>query len=100
MNKLDLILALKEEAGLTKEQARDVVEQFFNKISAALVQRDRVELRGLCSFFIKDYKPYSGRNPMSGGLVEVPAKRLPFFKCGLELKERINGRAAGSKGTD
>ena len=86
MNKIDLILALKEETGLTKEQARLVVEQFFGKVSDALAVGDRVELRGLCSFFVKQYKPYTGRNPRFGGKVKVPAKRppakrLPFFKC-------------------
>ena len=43
---------------------------------------DRVELRGLCSFVVKEYKPYTGRNPRFGGEVKVPAKRLPFFKAG------------------
>ena len=92
MNKIDLILALKEETSLTKEQARLVVETFFAKVRDTLAVGDRVELRGLCSFFVKEYKPYTGRNPRSGGKVTVPAKRLPFFKAGLELKGRVNGR--------
>ena len=92
MNKLELIEALRDQTGLTKEQAKVVVETFFAKASDALVAGDRVELRGLCSFFVKHYKPYTGRNPRFGAEVKVPAKRLPFFKPGLELEGRVNAR--------
>ena len=92
MNKVDLIEALQEETGLTKQQARLAVETFFGKVSDALTAGDRVELRGLCSFFVRNYKPYTGRNPRTGGEVVVPPKRLPLFKPGLELKKRVNGR--------
>ena len=101
MNKLDLILSLRKETGpkVTKDgrpgalpQARVAVEQFFSKVSDALAVGERVELRGLCSFFEKNYKSYVGRNPRFGSEVKVPSKRLPFFKYGLELKERVNGR--------
>ena len=66
MNKIDLIDALRGQTGLTKEQARVMVEMFFAKASDALGQGDRVELRGLCSFFVKHYKAYTGRNPRTG----------------------------------
>lgn len=56
----------------------------------ALSEGDRVEIRGLCSFFIKEYKSYQGRNPMTGEPVRVAAKKLPFFKIGKELKERVD----------
>jgi nucleoid DNA-binding protein len=51
---------------------------------------DRVEIRGLCSFFVKEYPSYQGRNPMTGETVQVPPKRLPFFKVGKELKKRVD----------
>jgi integration host factor subunit beta len=90
MNKTDLIEALKEEAGLTKLKAQQVIELLFDEMSKALANGDRVEIRGLCSFYVKDYKGYTGRNPKSGEYVEVPVKKLPFFRCGKELKERVD----------
>ncbi len=90
MNKRDIIEALRDEAGLTKEKAMDVVDMFFATISEALAKDDRVEIRGLCSFYVKNYKPYSGRNPKTGEKVSIPSKKLPFFKCGKELKERVD----------
>jgi integration host factor subunit beta len=89
MNKRDIIEALRDEAGLTKEKAMDVVDMFFATISEALAKDDRVEIRGLCSFYVKNYKPYSGRNPKTGEKVSIPSKKLPFFKCGKELKDKI-----------
>ena len=90
MNKLDLIEALQNEAELTKNEAATVVKLFFNEIANALANGDRVEIRGLCSFYVKKYKAYTGRNPKTGEYVEVKAKKLPFFKCGKELKERVD----------
>jgi len=90
VNKLQLIKALKEECEISKNEAAAVVEIFFDQISTALAEGDRVEIRGLCSFFIKEYKSYQGRNPMTGERVQVAPKRLPFFKVGKELKERVD----------
>ena len=90
MNKLDLIATLKNEAELTKSEAAAVVDLFFNEMANALAKGDRVEIRGLCSFYVKKYKAYSGRNPMTGERVEVKPKKLPFFKCGMELRERVD----------
>jgi len=90
MNKLDLIIALKDENGLTKSEAKAVVNLFFNEMAHALANGDRVEIRGLCSFFVKNYKAYSGRNPKTGEPTQVKSKKLPFFKCGKELKERVD----------
>jgi len=56
----------------------------------AFIKGERFEIRGLFSFFIKDYEPYTGRNPKTGEKVPIPAKKLPFFKCGKELKERVD----------
>jgi len=54
------------------------------------IKGERVEIRGFCSFFIKDYEGYTGRNPKTGEKVQIPTKRLPFFKCGKELKGRVD----------
>jgi integration host factor subunit beta len=90
MNKLELISTLKERANLTKAEAAEVIRLFFDSLADAFVQGERVEIRGLCSFHIKEYKSYTGRNPKTGQKVQIPPKRLPFFKCGKELKERVD----------
>jgi len=90
MNKADLITALKNETDLTKSEAESVVNLFFNQMANALVNGERVEIRGLCSFYVKKYKSYTGRNPKTGKQVKINPKKLPFFKCGKELKERVD----------
>jgi len=90
MNKSDLIEALAKETGLSKTRAEHVVELFFHQMAEALATDDRVEIRGLCSIFVKEYKGYSGRNPKTGAQTRVLPKKLPFFKCGKELKERVD----------
>jgi len=90
MNKMELINALKNEGLISKKEAAAIVDRFFDKISSALAEGDRVEIRGLCSFYVKEYKFYNGRNPKTGETVTVAPKKLPFFKCGQELKERVD----------
>ena len=90
MNKLELISILKEQANLSKAEAAGVIDLFFDKMSEALAGGGRVEVRGLCSFYVKKYKPYTGRNPKTGEKVKIKPKKLPFFKAGKELKERVN----------
>jgi integration host factor subunit beta len=90
MNKLELIETLKNDAGLTKSEANAVIKMFFGTIANALAKGDRVEIRGLCSFYVKKYKAYAGRNPKTGKPTQVKSKKLPFFKCGKELKERVD----------
>jgi integration host factor subunit beta len=90
MNKLDLTVALKNETELTKSEAAAVVDLFFNEMANALAKGDRVEIRGLCSFYVKKYKAYAGRNPKTGESAKVKRKKLPFFKCGKELKDRVD----------
>jgi len=90
MNKLDLIATFQNENGLTKSEATAVVDLFFNEMTAALAKGDRVEIRGLCSFYVKQYKAYAGRNPKTGEKVKVAGKKLPFFKAGKELRERVD----------
>ncbi len=90
MNKLELISALKNETDISKSEAAKVVQIFFDNMADALANDERVEIRGLCSFFVKKYKSYTGRNPKTGEKVAIKPKRLPFFKSGKELKERVN----------
>lgn len=90
MNKLELIAALKNKAGISKSEAATVVQILFDDIAEALARGDRVEIRGLCSFYVKEYKSYLGRNPKTGEKVAIKPKRLPFFKSGKELKDRVD----------
>jgi integration host factor subunit beta len=90
MNRLNLIETLKTEAGITKNEVAAVVHLFFDEMANALANGGRVEIRGLCSFYVKKYKSYTGRNPKTGEQIKIKPKKLPFFKCGKELKERVD----------
>ena len=90
MTKIELIQALKGATDLSKPEAESVVNLFFNEMAAALAKGKRVEIRGFCSFFVKEYRSYTGRNPKTGERVKIKAKKLPFFKAGKELKERVD----------
>jgi len=91
MNKIDLIQSLKDTNHLSKLEAETVINLFFDQIAEALAKGDRVEIRGLCSFFVKKYGGYTGRNPKTGDKVKIKPKKLPFFKVGKELKDRVDG---------
>ena len=90
MNKLELIDTLRNEGQISKKEAATIVNLFFGKMSKALAEGDRVEIRGLCSFSVKKYKSYKGRNPRTGDHVNVSPKKLPVFKCGKELRDRVD----------
>jgi len=90
LNKLELMQKTKDKCQLTKVEASLVVELFFSEMTKAFARGERVEIRGLCSFFIKEYQGYTGRNPKTGKKVQVASKKLPFFKCGKDLKERVD----------
>ena len=90
MNKLELISALKTEANISKFESAKVIQIFFDSMADALAEGERVEIRGLCSFFVKEYKAYTGRNPKTGEKVLIQPKKLPFFKSGKELRERVD----------
>jgi integration host factor subunit beta len=81
---------LRNECQINKKETAAVVDIFFDQISTALAEGDRVEIRGLCSFFVKEYQSYQGRNPKTREAVTVASKKLPFFKIGKELKERVD----------
>ncbi len=81
---------MKNDANISKSEAAKVVQKVFDSMTDALARGERVEIRGLCSFFVKNYKSYTGRNPKTGEKVSIKPKKLPFFKCGKELKERVD----------
>lgn len=90
MTKSELIDAIAGRGELTKARAELVVNCVFDAMTQALQRGDGIEIRGFGSFTVRPYKPYNGRNPRTGQPVPVPAKRLPFFKVGKELKELVN----------
>lgn len=90
MNKSELIKALADECSLQSEEATMIVNVFFDSMKQSLVEGDRVEIRGLGSFKLKNYDGYTGRNPKTGKSVAVAPKKLPFFRAGKELKKFIN----------
>ncbi len=95
MTKSDLIDRIAEKLKLPRGKAEEVVNMVFESMENSLKQGERIEIRGFGSFEIRNYKAYEGRNPRTGNPVEVQPKRLPFFKVGKELKERVNnGRTA------
>ncbi|MBW1855195.1 MAG: integration host factor subunit beta [Deltaproteobacteria bacterium] len=90
MTKSELVEALSKSEDLTKTKAEEIVNLVFSEMTNALVNGERVEIRGLGSFKVKHYDGYSGRNPKTGKQIKVKPKKLPFFKCGKELKERVD----------
>jgi integration host factor subunit beta len=90
MNKSDLVDKLVEKANVPKKRAEDVVNLVFDEMTAALAKDERIEIRGFGSFVSKHHRARTGRNPRTGEAIPVPAKRLPFFKVGKELKERVD----------
>ena len=90
MNKSELIEKLAERSGLNVMQAEEIVNLIYRKMRDALIGGGRIEIRGFGSFVVKEYQAYQGRNPKTGEKIAVPPKKLPFFKVGKELKERID----------
>lgn len=90
MNKSELVEALASENGLTYKRAEEIINLIFDSMAVTLSDGGRIEIRGFGSFVVKDYKSYMGRNPKTGEMIKVRPKRLPFFKVGKELRERVN----------
>jgi integration host factor subunit beta len=91
MKKVDPIQSLMDSNDLSKFEAEKIVILFFDEMSEALSQEDRVETRGLFSFFINKYGGDTGRNPKIGEKVRIKPKKLAFFELDKELKERVDG---------
>ena len=90
MTKSDLMNRLAEEKGVSLSTAKEIADIFFDDMTQALIKGDRVEIRGFGTFKVKAYRGYTGRNPKTGEKTEVKSKRLPFFKVGKELRERVD----------
>jgi integration host factor subunit beta len=90
MTKSDLINALAARANITHARAEQVVNVVFETMTDSLVRGEGIEIRGFGSLSVRKYDGYQGRNPRTGEPVEVPPKRLPYFKVGKELKELVN----------
>ena len=90
MNKSELIKAVADKAGLSMKVAKEVVNTFFDAHIDSILDDERIEIRGFGSFVNKSYDSYTGRNPKTGEKISVPAKKLPFFKVGKELKFRVD----------
>ncbi|MBA4765535.1 integration host factor subunit beta [Qipengyuania huizhouensis] len=91
MIRSELLAAIAEgNPELRAEEVEQVVDIFFEEISERLSEGGRVELRGFGAFSVRDRQARQGRNPRTGELVDVPAKRVPYFKPGKEIRERLN----------
>lgn len=90
MNKSELIEALGTRKNLSFKKAEEIVNIIFDSMSKELASGGRIEIRGFGSFMVKEYKAYMGRNPKTGEIIQVHPKRLPFFKVGKELRDRVN----------
>lgn len=91
MNKSDLVEILSEKLSQPKKVTEEVVNHIFDTMTNTLASGGRIEIRGFGSFVTKEYGAYTGRNPRTGDSIQVAPKRLPTFKVGKELRERVNG---------
>jgi len=91
MNKADLIEALAVKEGLNEKEAYTIVNLIFDGFTDTLMEGGRIEIRGFGSFTVRNYGAYTGRNPKTGQQTKVGVKKLPYFKVGKELKDRVNG---------
>lgn len=89
MNKSELIETFVTKTGLPLKKAEEIVNTIFDAMTNTLQEGKRIEIRGFGSFVVNDYKSYVGRNPKTGEAIAVKPKKLPFFKVGKDLKERI-----------
>jgi integration host factor subunit beta len=90
MNKAQLIEALAKAENVTLKKAEMVINAIFENMADALVQKERIEISGFGSFKVRSYNGYKGRNPKTGELIKVEGKKLPFFKVGKELRQRVD----------
>jgi integration host factor subunit beta len=105
MTKAELVEEVSRVSDLTKKHSEVIVDTVFRSIIDALRKGDKIELRGFGSFRLRQREPRKGRNPKTGARVDVPPKRVPYFKPGKDLKDLINHKleaqpAAGTALTD
>ena len=95
MTKAELIEEVLRAVEMTRKDSEQIVDTIFDSIVRALRSGDKIEIRGFGSFRTRKRKPRIGRNPKTGAKVDVPAKKIPFFKPSKELKDLINANKAG-----
>jgi integration host factor subunit beta len=98
MTKAELIEEVSRVVEMSRKDSEVIVETIFDSIVRALRTGEKIEIRGFGSFRTRQRQPRIGRNPKTGTRVEVPAKRIPFFKPSKELKDLVNGAPAGEGG--
>jgi integration host factor subunit beta len=89
MKKSDIVTILAEEMNISQKKSAEIVDFIFEKMKKAILDGDRIEVRGFGSFYVKSYQSRKGRNPKTGEIIDVPPKRLPFFKVGKDLKKKL-----------
>jgi integration host factor subunit beta len=92
MTKAELVEIISQQTGVSKKDTGVIVNLIMDNIGQALISGDKVELRGFGSFKVKTRRARLARNPRTGDSVDVPAKRVPYFKSSNELKGRLNGQ--------
>ena len=97
MTKADLIEEVSRVVEMTRKDSEVIVEVIFDSIVRSLRGGDKIEIRGFGSFRTRQRQPRVGRNPKTGARVEVPAKRIPYFKPSKELKDLVNHNASGGR---
>lgn len=90
MNKTELVAEVSEKAGLTKKDAEAAVKAVVESVTEALVKGDKVQLVGFGTFEVREHAPRVGRNPRTGGTMNIPASKAPAFKAGQALKDAVN----------
>lgn len=91
MTKAELIDAVTASTQLTRKTVETIVNSIFDSMVDAMREGERIEIRGFGNFTMKEYRAYNGRNPKTGDTVPVPSKRMPFFKVGKDLRDRVDG---------
>ena len=97
MTKADLIEEVSRVVEMTRRESEVIVEAIFDSIVRSLRSGDKIEIRGFGSFRTRQRKPRVGRNPKTGDRVEVPAKKIPFFKPSKELRDLVNPGESSSR---
>ncbi|HEY5254794.1 MAG TPA: HU family DNA-binding protein [Acidobacteriaceae bacterium] len=95
MTKADLVVDVMRLGDLTRTDAETIIETIFDSVVAALRSGDKIEIRGFGSFRTRQRNPRIGRNPKTGARVEVPSKRVPYFKPSKDLRDLVNHQAGG-----
>jgi integration host factor subunit beta len=96
MTKAELIEEVSRVVEMTRKESEVIVDAIFASVVRALRAGDKIEIRGFGSFRTRQRQPRVGRNPKTGARVEVPAKRIPYFKPSKELKDLVNGQSSAA----